>query len=197
MQIGHICSNNVVTCSSNTTVLEAAQLMRRNHVGTLIVVEEVNGMLVPQGIVTDRDIVVVVLAEGLDPKSIKVIDIMKVELMTAVETEDVFETVERMRFKGVRRIPIVDKMGGLVGIVSVDDIWKFLSKEISELADVTTRQQTREKVARRADFRKGKNMGRRAHGQSSVFMEGKLGKQLFGPVLQDDGYGCWGNGFSG
>ena len=106
-------------------------------------------MLVPQGIVTDRDIVVVVLAEGLDPKSIKVIDIMKVELMTAVETEDVFETVERMRFKGVRRIPIVDKMGGLVGIVSVDDIWKFLSKEISELADVTTRQQTREKVARR------------------------------------------------
>ena len=149
MQIGHICSNNVVTYSSNTTVLEAAQLMRRNHVGTLIVVEEVNGMLVPQGIVTDRDIVVVVLAEGLDPKSIKVIDIMKVELMTAVETEDVFETVERMRFKGVRRIPIVDKMGGLVGIVSVDDIWKFLSKEISELADVTTRQQTREKVARR------------------------------------------------
>ena len=149
MQIGHICSNNVVTCSSNTTVLEAAQLMRRNHVGTLIVVEEVNGMLVPQGIVTDRDIVVVVLAEGLDPKSIKVIDIMKVELMTAVETEDVFETVERMRFKGVRRIPIVDKRGGLVGIVSVDDIWKFLSKEISELADVTTRQQTREKVARR------------------------------------------------
>ena len=140
MQIGHICSNNVVTCRSNTTVLEAAQLMRRNHVGTLIVVEEVNGMLVPQGIVTDRDIVVVVLAEGLDPKSIKVIDIMKVELMTAVETEDVFETVERMRFKGVRRIPIVDKMGGLVGIVSVDDIWKFLSKEISELADVTTRQ---------------------------------------------------------
>lgn len=54
-----------------------------------------------------------------------------------------------MRFKGVRRIPIVDKMGGLVGIVSVDDIWKFLSKEINELADVTTRQQTREKVARR------------------------------------------------
>ena len=49
MQIGHICSNNVVTCSSNTTVLEAAQLMRRNHVGTLIVVEEVNGMLVPHG----------------------------------------------------------------------------------------------------------------------------------------------------
>ena len=151
MQIGHICSNNVVTCSSNTTVLEAAQLMRRNHVGTLIVIEEINGMMVPQGIVTDRDIVVVVLAEGLDPKSIKVIDIMKVELMTAVETEDVFETVERMRFKGVRRIPIVDKMGGLVGIVSVDDIWKFLSKEISELADVTTRQQTREKVARGVD----------------------------------------------
>lgn len=149
MQIGYICSNNVVTCKAETTVLEAARMMRRYHVGTLIVVEDINGMIIPQGIVTDRDIVVVVLAEGLDPKSIKVNDIMKVELMTAVETEDVFETVERMRFKGVRRIPIVDKMGGLVGIVSVDDIWKFLSKEISELADVTIRQQTREKIARR------------------------------------------------
>ena len=86
MQIGHICSNNVVTCSSNTTVLEAAQLMRRNHVGTLIVVEEVNGMLVPQGIVTDRDIVVVVLAEGLDPKSIKVIAIVAAEACTSIVT---------------------------------------------------------------------------------------------------------------
>ncbi|MCL1886669.1 MAG: CBS domain-containing protein [Betaproteobacteria bacterium] len=148
MQIGHICTTNTVTCSPETTVLEAAKMMRKNHVGTLVVVEEINGMRVPQGIVTDRDIVVIVLAEGLDPKSIKVTDIMKAELMTAVVTEDVFETVERMRYKGVRRIPIVDKHGGLAGIVSVDDIWKFLAKEVTELAEVTTRQQTREKVAR-------------------------------------------------
>lgn len=148
MQIGHLCTTNTIICTPETTVFEAAKLMRKNHVGTLIVIEEINGMRVPQGIVTDRDIVVIVLAEGLDPKSIKVIDIMRAELMTAVATEDVFETVERMRYKGVRRIPIVDKHGALVGIVSVDDIWKFLAKEVTELSEVTTRQQSREKVSR-------------------------------------------------
>jgi CBS domain-containing protein len=137
-----------VICHPETTVFEAARMMRENHVGTLVVVDESNGLPVPQGIVTDRDIVVVVIAQGLDPKSIKIVDIMKSELMTAVSTEDVFETVERMRYKGVRRIPVVDKHGTLVGIVSVDDIWKFLAREASELADVTTRQQAREKTTR-------------------------------------------------
>ncbi len=148
MQVGHICTTNTVTCAPETTILEAAKMMRQNHVGTLIVVEEINGMCIPQGIVTDRDIVVIVLAEGLDPKSIKVIDIMRSELMTAVATENIFETIERMRYKGVRRIPIVDKHGALAGIISVDDIWKFMAKEIMELSEVTTRQQAREKVSR-------------------------------------------------
>lgn len=149
MHIGHISSLQTVTCHPDTSVLEAAELMRRHHVGTLVIIEDVEGIRMPMGIVTDRDIVVIVIAEGLDPKSIKVIDIMTTELMTATENEDVFETVERMRFKGVRRIPIVNKQGGLAGIVSVDDIWKFMAKEMTELAEVTTRQQTREKMARR------------------------------------------------
>jgi len=149
MQVGHICSTRTITCHPESTVLEAAELMRKHHVGNLVIVEEVGGVLMPMGIVTDRDIVVIVIAEGLDPKSIKAIDIMTSELMTADEDEDVFETVERMRFKGVRRIPIVNKNGGLVGIVSVDDIWKFVTKEMTGLADVTTRQQTREKKARK------------------------------------------------
>lgn len=148
MQIGHICTTNPVTCTPETTVQEAAKMMRTHHVGTLIVVEEINGMCIPQGIVTDRDIVVIVLAEGLDPKSIKVMDIMRAELMTALASEDVFETVERMRYKGVRRIPVVNKHGALIGVVSVDDIWKFLAKEVTELSEVTTRQRSREKTAR-------------------------------------------------
>lgn len=148
MQIGHISTTNAITCSAETTILEAAKMMREHHVGTLIVVEEIDRLCIPQGIITDRDIVVGVLAEGLEPKSIKVSDIMKTELMTALDTEDVFETVERMRYKGIRRIPIVNKHGALTGIVSVDDIWKFMAKEIGELSDVTTRQRSREKNAR-------------------------------------------------
>lgn len=148
MQLGHICTPGAVTCPPETTILAAAKMMRKNHVGTLIVVEELNGMCVPQGIITDRDIVVTVLAEGLDPKSIKVTDIMKTELMTALETEDIFETIERMRYKGIRRIPVVDKHGALTGIVSVDDIWKCLAREVASLSEVTARQQSREKMHR-------------------------------------------------
>lgn len=148
MQIGHICTPNVITCPPETTIFAAAKMMKKNHVGTLVVVEEINGMRMPQGIITDRDIVVIVLAEGLDPKSIKVMDIMKTELMTALATEDIFETIERMRYKGIRRIPVVDKHGALAGVVSVDDIWKCLAREVAALSEVTTRQQNRERTHR-------------------------------------------------
>lgn len=148
MQIGHICTPNVITCPPETTIFAAAKMMKKNHVGTLVVVEEINGMHMPQGIITDRDIVVIVLAEGLDPKSIKVADIMKTELMTALATEDIFETIERMRYKGIRRIPVVDKHGALAGVVSVDDIWKYLARGVAALSEVTTRQQNRERTHR-------------------------------------------------
>jgi CBS domain-containing protein len=107
------------------------------------------GKRVPVGIVTDRDAVVEVMATGLDPNTITVGDIMEQELVTARESEGVLETMQIMRYKGVRRLPIVGKSGELIGIVSIDDLLEVLAEEISELAKVVAREQARETTTRR------------------------------------------------
>jgi len=150
MAIGEICSRETVFTTRETTVATAARLMRHHHVGTLVVVEEMNGgRRVPVGIVTDRDVVVEVMATGLDPNAITVGDIMGQELVTARESEGVLETMQIMRYKGVRRLPIVDKDGQLVGIVSFDDLLEVLAEQIGELSKIVAREQARESSSRR------------------------------------------------
>ena len=149
MTIGEICTRNTVVTTRDTTMAAAAELMREHHVGTLVVVDAVNGgRRVPVGIVTDRDAVVEVMATGLDPSAITVGDIMAPDLVTARENEGVLETMQIMRYKGVRRLPSVGKAGELIGIVSIDDLLEVLAEEISELAKVISREQARETATR-------------------------------------------------
>lgn len=150
MTIGEICTRETVIATREMTVAAAAQLMRQHHVGTLVVVDQVNGgKRVPVGIVTDRDAVVEVMATGLDPNVITVGDIMEQELVTARANEGVLETMQIMRYKGVRRLPIVGKAGELIGIVSIDDLLEVLAEEFSELAKIFAREQARETTTRR------------------------------------------------
>lgn len=149
MRIGGIATLETVHCKREASVLEAALLMRKHHVGDLIVVDEVAGALSPVGILTDRDIVVSLVAEGLDATIIEAGDIMSAELLAASEDADVHETIERMRFKGVRRMPVINGSGNLVGIVSVDDLMEFLAEEITELSRISLRQQSIEKQVRK------------------------------------------------
>lgn len=150
MTIGEICTRVTVFTTRETTVADAAKLMREHHVGSLVVVEDINGSKrVPVGIVTDRDAVVEVMATGLDPNTITVGDIMVQDLVTARESEGVLETMQIMRYKGVRRLPIVGKSGELIGIVSIDDLLEVLAEELSELAKIIAREQARETATRR------------------------------------------------
>jgi len=149
MPIGDICVREVVTATRETTIQQAAQLMRENHVGDLLVVEQMNGARTPVGIVTDRDIVVAVVALGLDPAVLSVGDIMGPELKTVDEDEGIFETLHQMRDEGVRRIPVVTNQNALVGIVSTDDIVQLLADEMTEVAKLISREQRREMVTRR------------------------------------------------
>jgi len=150
MTIGEICTRVTAFTRRETTVADAARLMRQHHVGSLVVVEDVNGgKRVPVGIVTDRDAVVEVMATGLDPNTITVGDIMEQELVTARENEGVLETMQIMRYKGVRRLPIVGKSGELIGIVSIDDLLEVMAEELSELAKIVGREQARETATRR------------------------------------------------
>jgi CBS domain-containing protein len=148
--VGEICNRKVVTATAETTVAAAARLMRQYHVGSIVIVDEIeSGGRLPVGIVTDRDLVVEVLAPDLDPKAITVGDIALEPMVTARESEGLLEAMEIMRQKGVRRLPVVNAAGYLVGIVSIDDLLQLLSEQVMELARIVAREQSREARARR------------------------------------------------
>jgi CBS domain-containing protein len=144
MPIGEFCNREVVFATRETSIPEAAQLMRKFHVGDLVVVDEIDGKRVPVGIVTDRDIVIEIVSQSLDLNEFSVGDIMSPQLISVQEKEGVFEAIRLMRAKGIRRIPVVNQEGGLEGIVSADDILDLLAEEMTELARVVPREQERE-----------------------------------------------------
>jgi len=148
MNIGEICTVQTITCARDETVQGAALLMRKHHVGDLIVVDQLDGQPVPVGIVTDRDIVVSVVALGLDPDSLQVGDIMSDDLLTCGEDDDVYATIEHMRLRGIRRVPVVNRAGGLTGLVSADDLLEFLAEEMGDLSRISANQQAQEKRTR-------------------------------------------------
>ncbi len=149
MKTGEICNREVVYVERAAAIAEAARLMRAHHVGDLVVVEEKNGRRAPVGIVTDRDLVIEVLAEGVNQNDVAVGDVMSYELVTASEDDDLFDTLKHMRTKGIRRLPVVDRAGSLVGIVTVDDLLDLLAEQVSDLAHIVQREQTRERERRR------------------------------------------------
>lgn len=149
MTIGEICNREVVYVNRDVTVQAACKLMRHYHVGSLVVVDEVGGKRVPIGILTDRDVVVEIDAMDLDAKVITAGDIMSEELVTVPESKGVLETIEIMRFKGVRRTPVVDAEGRLVGIVTVDDLLEVLAEELTDIARIVSREQSHEQQARK------------------------------------------------
>jgi CBS domain-containing protein len=148
MAVGEICNREVVIAQKALSVVDAAQLMRKHHVGDLVVVEEKNGRRHPVGIVTDRDIVVEVVAAGVNPDALKVGDIMGPEVASVRESEGLFEALRYMRDKGVRRMPVVDRDGGLVGILTLDDLLSLLAEEMTELAKLVSHERQREATSR-------------------------------------------------
>ncbi len=130
MKIERVYTRTAVTTRRSTSAREAAGLMRRFHVGALLVTEE-GGALA--GILTDRDLVLRVMAEGLDPGEVAVERIMASVVGAVPEDTDVYDALERMRGAGVRRL-VVTRDGNAAGIVSLDDIAQGLGAELSTLA---------------------------------------------------------------
>lgn len=148
MPVGEICNRDTVIVKRDDTVADAAKLMRQHHVGDVVVVEERDGLNIPVGIVTDRDLVVEIMATGLDPAVITVGDIMEQELVTVKESVGVFETIQYMRSKTVRRLPIVGGNGALVGILTLDDLLELLSEELLAISRLTSYQRQKEERQR-------------------------------------------------
>ena len=145
---GELCTRNVVFVTRDETVEAAAKLMRHHHVGALVVVDETDGRRVPVGIVTDRDIVIEVCAANLDQNAITVGEIMGPELAKVREDEDLLETLSHMRYKGVRRLPVVDTAGDLVGLVSLDDLLEAFAEQMAEMVRALRREREHELQSR-------------------------------------------------
>lgn len=125
-------TTTVAVAEPETTALAAAKLMRKHHVGALVVVDALEKTR-PVGIVTDRDLVLALMAEGLDPALFTAGDIMSTDLAVANPEMDAMDAVQLMRTNRLRRLVVVDDGGRLVGIVTMENILKLLTRELADL----------------------------------------------------------------
>ena len=142
-----IATSVVAVVEPETSALVVAKIMRQHHVGALVVVDaqEKNR---PVGIITDRDLVLELMAEGLDPAVFTAGDIMTVDLITATPKMDAIEAVQLMKKHRLRRLVLADDKGHLVGIITMEDILELLTRELADLTAGLAGARDREVVER-------------------------------------------------
>ncbi|HET8533069.1 MAG TPA: CBS domain-containing protein [Methylomirabilota bacterium] len=128
--LGKICTKPVVTASTQMTVDQAARAMRSKNVGALVVVNAGR----PVGMLTDRDIVVEVVARGMDPEEVRVGDVMVKKPVTIRQDLGIFDAARTFAKTGVRRLPVVTGSGVLVGVITMDDVVMLLGNEMGHMA---------------------------------------------------------------
>jgi CBS domain-containing protein len=131
MSLARFCRKTVAIIQPTQSIAEAAEAMRDRHVGALVVVQE---DLRPVGLLTDRDIVTRVVAVRKDATATTVSDVMSAKPVVARVEDSLDRTLFAMRQEGVRRLPIVDGQGRVVGLVSLDDVLVLLSAELDQTA---------------------------------------------------------------
>lgn len=141
MTVKGLFNPNVATIDRNADAGEAARLMRQEHVGDLVVTEHKDGHTVPVGVITDRDLVLEFMARNADPADITVGDTIRRDLLTVREDNGIDHALRRMHHAGVRRAPVVDKSGKLIGVISLDDVIEHIASQLSEIAGTIKRQQ--------------------------------------------------------
>lgn len=136
MSIARICQRNVDTAEPFESVRTAAQRMTTRSVGMLLVLDTQRR---PTGILTDRDIALRCAGEGRDPATTTVVDIMTPSPRVVSEMSAVEDALTVMRTHGVRRLPVVNPLGELVGVVSLDDVLALLAEELWQMGRVIQR----------------------------------------------------------
>lgn len=149
MGLEALAKSKLVTVSRNTGITEAARLMREQHVGEVVVTELHEGRQVPVGMLTDRDLVVTVLAVGADPGAITVNEAMSTSVVAVFDGESLDGVVELMKECSVKRVLIVDENEGLQGMISAEDLFLFLAEQLSLLTGIGLRQKVVESERRR------------------------------------------------
>jgi CBS domain-containing protein len=144
LAVGALCTRILMIVRADTPLVEAAMCMRREHVGCVVVVQKRGAGDVPVGILTDRDIVVSVVAVGIDPRVLSVGDAMSVDVALVREDDTLGTALATMRRHGVRRVPVVSEEGWLVGLLSFDDLVAALTLQTQALTETLVAGRQRE-----------------------------------------------------
>jgi len=136
MNVDKACQRNVITVRRFDELSKAVQLMRERHIGYLVVVEPdvADGSQRPVGVLTDRDILITVVAREADVRTLRVDDVMTRQPLTVSETDPIDKALREMRRIGVRRVPVIGARGELAGILSLDDVLDVLAGELQNVA---------------------------------------------------------------
>ena len=140
MNIGEVSTREVCTIRREEPLAVAAREMRKRHCGTVVVIELQGEAVRPVGIITDRDIVCGQVKHAADLSLLTVADVMTSNPFTLLDKSGIAEAIGRMSDRAVRRAPVVNDAGELVGIVSIDDLLPILAKKLGALATLIGRQ---------------------------------------------------------
>lgn len=132
MSISSLCNRTVICVNTGATIADVAREMEDKNVGSVVVVDNNK----PCGLITDRDIVIRVINKDKDPKKTYVEDVMPELVLCLEEDMGLYQALEMLKGKSVRRYPVIDKNGDLVGIITLDDIIFLLGKELYDVASI-------------------------------------------------------------
>jgi CBS domain-containing protein len=150
MDLASLCKRRIVTVNRSASLQQAAALMREHHVGSLVVTESQDEGHRVCGLVTDRDLVIEVLARGLDAAHTPVGQLPEGKLVSAPMQADIDDAIALMQAHGVRRLLVRDDSGNLVGLVSFDDLLQSCGERLGALAEVVRKGIERETAERQA-----------------------------------------------
>ena len=150
MNVGDVCQHQVVTTPPSAGLSAAARVMRQEHVGYLVVVEPMaeEGRRKVVGVLTDRDIVIAVVAREADPRTLTVGDVMTRDPLLVNEHSPLDTTLSFMQEAGVRRVPVLDSSGALAGVLALDDALKVIALELDKIAGCIASEQKVERCVR-------------------------------------------------
>ena len=142
MKVGEFCNHQVVVGEATDSLLNAARRMRRLNTEYLIVIEKNGDYVTPKGILTGRDIINQSFLEDIDPNTMTLADMMLSEPVIAREDDEIDSTLSIMSKIGIRYIPVVNNMGLLTGIFTIDNYINALSEEVNRLRALVNRGET-------------------------------------------------------
>jgi CBS domain-containing protein len=148
MKVGEYCKRAVVAIAATADAAQAAKLMREEHVGFLIVHQEGDVLQRPIGVLTDRDLVLGVMARDVDPHAVTVGDVMTRQPLIANDADQLSDMLQAMRLAGIRRVPVVNVKGALIGIMAIDDAIDVITGLMCDIAGSIKSEQRQEWRAR-------------------------------------------------